>query len=552
MQTASFNVLNTIIKTTEVTRNSGMQENRLEDIRDQLQRLAGYLDVSDTQALFFAVIFSLNYSGGTVSLEDLSDHFSIHTLKLLPHHKDLEAMIQKGMLENSSHRRGRAHLTDRRFTVPNHLIRVVLENQKPDFREESMEKDLIGFLEELADMFEQRNEEMITTRTLFEEAEVLEQQYEGLKELEKINKMGLNIKEKLVFYYVSKSTLSGSSEVDLHFPLEDIFDNLRQQFVFKRKLLREEGVLFDHELMELSKSFFRNKQRLKLTDKSINLLFGEDVDIFHKQEQVENIIRPESIREIRLFYNSGEKEKVGFLEDMLGQDTLPTLQERLRERSMPPGVTILMHGRPGTGKTETIRQISRKTGREIIHVDLSEAKSMWFGESEKKVREIFDAYREYAAKKEVIPILLFNEADALFSKRRDVNHSSVAQTENAIQNILLEQLEEFEGILAATTNLTDNLDKAFERRFLYKINFKEPTPEVKGRIWQSKIRHLPEQDCTRLAQRFNLSGGQIDNIARKVVTEEVLYNRVPSIDTIIEYCEDEFIQKERNRIGFKS
>ena len=66
----------------------------------------------------------------------------------------------------------------------------------------------------------------------------------------------------------------------------------------------------------------------------------------------------------------------------------------------------------------------------------------------------------------VKPILLFNEADAVFSKRKDVNNGNVAQTENAIQNIILEEMENLDGILIATTNLADNLDGAFERRFV--------------------------------------------------------------------------------------
>jgi SpoVK/Ycf46/Vps4 family AAA+-type ATPase len=149
------------------------------------------------------------------------------------------------------------------------------------------------------------------------------------------------------------------------------------------------------------------------------------------------------------------------------------------------------------------------------------------------------------------PILLFNEADALFSKRGDSQRSTVGQTENAIQNILLEQLEEFEGILVATTNLTMNLDQAFERRFLYKIRFREPSTSVKSRIWKSKLGGLEDTDYEKLAARYHFSGGQIDNVARKVLTEEVLYNRTPDLERIMEFCEDEMIREENNRIGYR-
>ena len=93
-------------------------------------------------------------------------------------------------------------------------------------------------------------------------------------------------------------------------------------------------------------------------------------------------------------------------------------------------------------------------------------------------------------------------------------------------------MESFEGILVATTNLTMNLDKAFDRRFLYKIKFNAPSKETKSRIWKSKLENLTEADCLTLAEKYNFSGGQIDNIARKVLTEEILYGEKPDINKI--------------------
>ena len=281
------------------------------------------------------------------------------------------------------------------------------------------------------------------------------------------------------------------------------------------------------------------------------MLFGETVGLFLDQNNPDNVVCPESIESKQLYYNAEEDEKVRFLQDLLQQEELAGLQERLKKRNMPAGVTVLLHGSPGTGKTETIKQIAKNTGRKIIHVDLANVKSMWFGESEKQVKEIFDSYNNYIKTQDALPILLFNEADAIFSSRRETRQSAVTQTENAIQNILLEQLEMFEGILVATTNLTQNLDGAFDRRFLYKILFREPSVEVKSMIWQSKLQNFPLEACKDLARNYKFSGGQIDNVAKKVITQEVLYNSVPDIEKIKRFCEDEFVKKETTRIGYK-
>ena len=118
-----------------------------------------------------------------------------------------------------------------------------------------------------------------------------------------------------------------------------------------------------------------------------------------------------------------------------------------------------------------------------MQIDISTTKSAWFGESEKKIKEVFTDYKELCNKMKKLkcgrnPILLFNECDAVFSKRKDISYSNTAQTENSIQNIILEEMENLEGILIATTNLTDNLGPAFERRFLFKIQFENPSVEA--------------------------------------------------------------------------
>ena len=122
-----------------------------------------------------------------------------------------------------------------------------------------------------------------------------------------------------------------------------------------------------------------------------------------------------------------------------------------------------------------------------------------------------------------------------------------------MQNILLQELEDFEGILIATTNLQGNLDKAFDRRFLYKLKFPVPTPEIKAKIWMSKIEELGGEDALKLSKEFDLSGGQIDNIARKYVINQILHGHGSEdiYETLRKYCKEEKIETH-GKIGFLS
>jgi SpoVK/Ycf46/Vps4 family AAA+-type ATPase len=186
-------------------------------------------------------------------------------------------------------------------------------------------------------------------------------------------------------------------------------------------------------------------------------------------------------------------------------------------------------------------------------VDIAATKSMWFGESEKKIKALFDRYQGLVKNSPLTPILLFNEADAVLGKRQTLGEDrrGPAQTENAIQNIILQEMENLSGgILIATTNMTGNLDKAFERRFLYKIEFEKPDAAAKRAIWKSILPGIGDEETAVLSDRFDLSGGQIENVARKAAVAGLLHGGKPSLEELAVYCEEEQPRQEARRIGF--
>lgn len=206
---------------------------------------------------------------------------------------------------------------------------------------------------------------------------------------------------------------------------------------------------------------------------------------------------------------------------------------------------IIFYGVAGTGKTMTAMSLAKTLKKPILSLDCSKILSMYVGESEKNVRKIFDKFKELSKKAQVEPILLLNEADQFLSSRNEGQGGSVDKMHNQMQNIFLEQIERFEGILIATTNLIDNIDKAFSRRFNYKVEFKKPTIKQRLRLWQLM---LPENaDFTDnfdidLLTRYELTGGQINLIIKNSAYKVAI--RDESIFAI-----EDFLQEIKKEMG---
>jgi SpoVK/Ycf46/Vps4 family AAA+-type ATPase len=150
------------------------------------------------------------------------------------------------------------------------------------------------------------------------------------------------------------------------------------------------------------------------------------------------------------------------------------------------------------------------------------------------------------------PILLFNEADAIIGKRQEGAERAVEKMENTIQNIILQEMETLDGIMIATTNLAQNMDKAFERRFLYKVKFTKPTLEARASIWHEMIPALSEEETRSLVLKYDFSGGQIENIARHHAIDSILHGMADNLlETLTHHCDNERLENKGYRsIGF--
>ena len=354
--------------------------------------------------------------------------------------------------------------------------------------------------------------------------------------------------DRIFFYYLCNNYLDGRTYLDS--ALKDIYD---KQDMIMRESIRwqnEEQILQTNGLAELGEQSFFGNVEVNLTDEGLELFLGEDADKFKKKDKTNDLLSVDKIKAKNLYYSDELDKEISFLRGSIQPDAFALLQDRLEEQALPKGVAAIFYGSPGTGKTETVYQLAKATGRDVMQVDISEMKTCWYGESQKLVKGVFAKYERLCKKAKNLPILLFNEADAIFGKRLENKGSSVDQTENAIQNIILEQMEKQKGILIATTNLESSLDPAFERRFLFKVKFERPSLEAKKHMWMDKLNGLSEDAAEALAGSYNLSGGEIDNVVRKVTMNRVLTGEDYSLDYLKELCGQEKFSKQHKVVGF--
>jgi len=555
MKEVDFNVLQSLCLVAKKLEKSELKAIKLKGIKKAIGQLNKYLGTTDNQTQLLACIYSLGYKKNPeIDINDISSFLNCNQLEILAYKKDFEQLIERKLIEKrKKNYLSKLAFANLIFSVSALVSEAILENRPIDANIKTTTIDSYEFVEKVSDLIEERSNESIKSYELFNAVEDLENQCPDLDIITKLKIQISDIEGRTIFYEVCDDLINNEGNSDLECTLKDIYESSRKRLNIAKTFIKKEHRLLKQGLIELAGKSFFSDTKLELTDKGLELLLQEDAKLYIKKVDSKDLLLPENISAKKMFYSKGLEKQIDFLKESLMEDKYIKLRNRMEQLALIKGVTAIFYGAPGTGKTETVYQLAKATGRSIMHVDISQTKSMWFGESEKKIKEIFNSYAIIYKDSEVKPILLFNEADAVFGKRKDCISSNVAQTENAIQNIILEEMEKLDGILIATTNLADNLDAAFERRFLFKVKFEKPTIEEKQKIWQNKLPWLNDTDTLLLATNYQFSGGEIDNIVRKITMDEVLTGVRPAVEQVISFCKQEKIHETLvlPKIGFR-
>lgn len=516
---------------------------------EALNYLSEKLGLNTIQCVVVAMLIE---EGEPMTLKEMGRELGLTHLSMMTYHNDIEELFKKRWL---NHKKVRLDRQDKEYALAKGVVCAIRENRA--FEAEALDcATQQEFVEKLANHFVCGFHH---TDTDFEDEKIwIEQLVEANKTLP-ICKAGLELDAEydmtllmmvVCDYYLCKDSEDEGlcpSDIDLLYSKTGSFEIARMQ----------RGI---HPLFQ--KGYVTHKCDGGIADTNCyvvsdylkNELLADVVVASHSEGSIPTMNGMKSYKDITekpLFYNDSERKQIERLGSILSQEQLPIIQGRLKEKGMRTGVCVLMHGYPGTGKTATAYELARQTGRDIIQVQVTDFLNKYVGESEANLKQIFSKYRTICKNSETMPILLLNEGDAILSKRKENVEHSTEQMMNSLQNILLEEMENLEGIMIVTTNLTSNLDKAFERRFIFKIQFEKPSIEVKAQIWQSMIDTLKPKDATELAHLYDVTGGEIENIARKSTMEYILTGVEADLETIKMFTEQEKLgASHKNKIGF--
>ena len=540
----SMTLLQAIEVVAELSRDSKLSKDFMETVHLETSFLAKEYGITERQAVLFCIC--MEEGPNCVDYRDIANHLDFNHIAVLALAPDIDALVHRRLL------RYRDVKVQDTFDVSTGAIRCLKRNEVYNL---PLRKDLScpALFEVLEEWFDELDNDTISPQELGQEIQRLFDDNPQLAFVNNVRHQELGETNELLlvkfcYYLVCKD------DDDIRFgQMEDVFDSSAEFTNAKGRLRRGIHTLQRQNLIEfLCVDGIADTTRFKLTEDAKRNLLSE-MNINTVEEKIAGVLDSENLVPKTLFYSEAVNKQVAELKGFLGQECYRAIRERMKQRGFRQGFACLFYGGPGTGKTETVYQLARETGRALMVVDVPSIRSKWVGESEKNIKALFDRYRELVKRSELAPILFFNEADALIGTRKTGAQNAVDKMENTMQNIILQEMEDLDGIMIATTNLTENLDSAFERRFLYKIMFEMPDATVRQKIWQQMIPELKDSDAAVLAGSFDFSGGQIENIARKHAINSILYGDSTDVLSLLEsYCRNEQLSNTvtRKRIGF--
>lgn len=528
----------------------------IDSLKEEVSPITTFFGISDAESILLAYFLNANLKDTETTKNCIMSHFGKDISAMADVNEIIESLSEKKLIIKKGGNR-RRYRYNYKFVVVNPKAILAMTEGDLTLMELKPVETFGEFLLDVTDLIIQRINENITTINLVEEVNKLMDLNTHLDEVKWIiSQKELKGVDLMIFLDVCIEHGTGSDEVDIEKILKEIIDGIPERMEYKQIMKMDKCFLINNNYLILSGEAFGMFTYVQLSDHSMDNLFSHMKELTSKpfQPRMGQLISYESLQDEKLVYNPKEYSQIKTLANALDNEKYLSITSKMTENNMKAGFTILMHGYPGTGKTSSVKSLARITKRHIFMVDIPKVNSKWVGESEKNLSKLFAEYKRARKHFDKDPILLFNEADAILGKRISVNNS-VDKMNNSLQNILLQELEDFEGIFIATTNLAEQLDNAFDRRLLYKLEFNKPEEHVRFEILRNSFPNIEDELLNTINHDYPLTGGQIANIKKKILIKELLEQDIDLDLELLSLCEEEISLRKsgaRTQIGFST
>jgi len=533
------------------------EESTIEEYNNELKIVCDFFDVEPKTGVLLSVIICDQLIGEVRYIHKVFKNIGFSSLEIISLNNQIKDLVKRSWLKQSNKTYPYANeikSNQTEYIISQHILNAVLffdkeliENERPlDFTDGLIK--LRNYMKHLVDS------------NLYED-----EMYDGVQQFlwdfkentflkEITESQELLVEEKLILFWLSSEYIFDREEFDLDAVCDFLGFENNFIYYFKQRIKNDKSTLFNTNYLSFVNPELADFSSITYGDKMLDLLTKTCVKVEQKKIKHKfcQLIQPDDIEFKNLYFNARQQQDITKIIDMLSPENYKKMCENFKSHKMKEALSLLFYGLSGTGKTELVRQIAKKHNRILLMVDIASIKSMWVGESEKNIRRVFREYAEALKICDLAPILFFNEADAILNKRRKIESSS-DQMLNSMQNILLQYLEDFEGIFMATTNYINNLDDAFDRRIFYKKAFELPDENARFQILQDLFPEWPSDWIKDIASDFELSGSQIQNIKRKLLVDSILFDiDYSNKELLVNYIEEElgFRKKNRTEIGF--